>query len=70
VLNPWRGAVIRKNGSGRRSSDSRVGTYSLAEMPFLRDIDPWGNVGEVENLDALVDLGQRLPDANKHGSTG
>jgi hypothetical protein len=38
-------------------------------VPFLRDIDPWRNVGEVENLDALVDLGQRLPDANKHGST-
>jgi hypothetical protein len=39
-------------------------------MPFLRGIDPWRNVGEVENLDALIDLGPRLPDANKHGSTG
>jgi endonuclease VIII len=47
-----------------------VGTYSFAEMPFLRGIEPWRNVGEVENMDALVDLGQRLPDANKRGPTG
>ena len=42
-----------------------VGTYFAAEMLFLRGIDPWRSVGEVENLDALVELGQRLLDANK-----
>lgn len=46
------------------------GCIFFAEMPFLRRIDRWRSVAEVENLDALVDLGQRLPDANKHGSTG
>jgi len=42
-----------------------VGTYFAAEMLFLRGIDPSRSVGEVENLDALVELGQRLLDANK-----
>jgi endonuclease VIII len=51
-----------------------VGTYFAAEMLFLRGIDPWLSVGEVKNLEALVDLGHRLLDANKtrpgHVTTG
>jgi len=51
-----------------------AGTYFAAEMLFLRGIDPWRPVGEVEDLKALVDLGHRLLDANKmrlgHVTTG
>jgi endonuclease-8 len=51
-----------------------IGTWFLAEMLFLRGIDPWRSVGEVKDLDALVKLGHRLLDANKtrsgHTSTG
>ncbi|HWG01587.1 MAG TPA: DNA-formamidopyrimidine glycosylase family protein [Trebonia sp.] len=51
-----------------------IGTWFLAEMLFLRGIDPWRTVGSVGDLDALVDLGHRLLDANKtrlgHTSTG
>jgi endonuclease-8 len=51
-----------------------VGTYFLAEMLFLRGVSPWRRAGEVEDLDALVDLGHRLLDANKtrlgHTTTG
>jgi endonuclease-8 len=51
-----------------------IGTWFAAEMLFLRGIDPWRPVGDVKDLDALVDLGQRLLDANKtrpgHTSTG
>jgi endonuclease-8 len=51
-----------------------IGTWFCAEMLFLRGIDPWRPVGSVEDLDALVDLGHRLLDANKtrpgHTSTG
>jgi len=51
-----------------------LGTWFCAEMLFLRGIDPWHPVGSVEDLDALVDLGHRLLDANKtrpgHTSTG
>jgi endonuclease-8 len=51
-----------------------IGTWFAAEMLFLRGIDPWRPVGELKELDALVDLGQRLLDANKtrpgHTSTG
>ena len=42
-----------------------VGVAIATEMLFLRGIDPWRNVGEVKELDALVDLGQRLLDFNK-----
>jgi endonuclease VIII len=42
-----------------------VGTFFAAEMLFLRGIDPWLRVGEVKDLEALVDLGHRLLDANK-----
>jgi len=51
-----------------------VGTWFLAEMLFLRGIDPARPVGAVPDLSALVDVGQRLLDANKtrigHTSTG
>jgi endonuclease VIII len=51
-----------------------AGTFYAAEMLFLRGIDPWRGVGDVEDLDALVELGQRLLDANKtrvgHVTTG
>jgi endonuclease-8 len=42
-----------------------VGVIFATEMLFLRGIDPWRRVGDVEDLEALVDLGQRLLDANK-----
>jgi endonuclease VIII len=51
-----------------------IGTWFLAEMLFLRGIDPARPVGSVADLDALVSLGHRLLDANKtrpgHSSTG
>lgn len=51
-----------------------LGTWFTAEMLFLRGIDPWRPVGEVKDLEALVDLGHRLLDANKtrlgHVATG
>jgi endonuclease VIII len=51
-----------------------VGVVYATEMLFLRGIDPWRPVGEVEDLPALVELGQRLLDANKmrpgHVTTG
>jgi endonuclease VIII len=51
-----------------------VGTYFAAEMLFLRGVDPWRSVGDVTDLDDLVELGRRLLDANKtrlgHVTTG
>jgi endonuclease-8 len=51
-----------------------LGTVYLAETLFLRGVDPSRPVGSVEDLNALVDLGQRLLDANKerlgHVTTG
>jgi len=51
-----------------------IGTWFLAEMLFLRGIDPSRPVGSIADLDALVNLGQRLLNANKarigHTSTG
>jgi endonuclease-8 len=51
-----------------------IGTWYLAEMLFLRGINPWRPVGSIEDLDALVEIGHRLLDANKtragHTSTG
>lgn len=51
-----------------------IGTWFAAEMLFLRGIDPWRPVGEVDDLGALVDVGHRLLDTNKtrpgHASTG
>jgi endonuclease VIII len=42
-----------------------VGNLFLAEMLFLRGVSPWRSVGQVEDLDALVEVGRRLLDANK-----
>jgi endonuclease-8 len=51
-----------------------LGTVYLAETLFLRGVDPARPVGSVEELDALVELGHRLLDANKerlgHVTTG
>jgi endonuclease VIII len=51
-----------------------AGVIYATEMLFLRGIGPWRPVGEVKDLDALVDLGHRLLDANKtrpgHVTTG
>ena len=51
-----------------------LGTWFAAEMLFLRGIDPWRAAGEVGDLEALVDLGHRLLNANKtrpgHVTTG
>ncbi len=42
-----------------------IGNLFCTEMLFLRGISPWRSVGEVEDLNALVELGHRLLDANK-----
>jgi formamidopyrimidine-DNA glycosylase len=42
-----------------------AGVQIATEMLFLRGIDPRRNVGEVRDLEALVNLGHRLLDANK-----
>jgi endonuclease-8 len=42
-----------------------VGNFFLAEMLFLRGVSPWRSAGQVKDLDALIELGQRLLDANK-----
>ena len=51
-----------------------LGTWYLAETLFLRGVHPLRPAGAVDDLDALVDLGHRLLDANKarlgHASTG
>jgi len=53
---------------------SGIGTFFLAEMLFLRGVNPWRPSGSVEDLAALAELGQRLLDANKarpgHVTTG
>jgi endonuclease-8 len=51
-----------------------IGTWFAAEVLFLSGVDPWRSAGEVRDLQAMVDLGHRLLDANKtrigHASTG
>ena len=42
-----------------------IGNLYLAEVLFLRGINPWRGVGEIEGLDRTVDLARRLLDANK-----
>jgi endonuclease-8 len=42
-----------------------VGNLFLAEMLFLRGVSPWRSAGQVTDLDALVELGRRLLEANK-----
>ncbi|HEX4817088.1 MAG TPA: DNA-formamidopyrimidine glycosylase family protein [Nonomuraea sp.] len=47
-----------------------IGTIYRAETLFLRGIWPWRRVGEIEDLNGLVSLAQRLLDANKtHAGT-
>ncbi|MEV4068798.1 DNA-formamidopyrimidine glycosylase family protein [Nonomuraea fuscirosea] len=47
-----------------------IGTIFRAETLFLRGVWPWKKVGEIEDLDGLVALAQRLLDANKgHAGT-
>jgi endonuclease VIII len=51
-----------------------AGTVYAAETMFLRGVDPWRPVGQINDLGALVDLAHRLLDANKtrigHVTTG
>jgi len=42
-----------------------IGNLYATEMLFLRGVNPWRSVGEVADMTALVELGQRLLDANK-----
>jgi endonuclease-8 len=48
-----------------QSNLAGVGVIYASEMLFLRGVDPWRPVGEVQDLHALVELGQRLLDFNK-----
>jgi endonuclease-8 len=43
-----------------------VGNIFATEMLFLRGVSPWQPVGEVADLNALVELGRRLLEANKN----
>ena len=51
-----------------------IGTFYAAEMLFLRGLGPWRAVGSVDDLEALLEVGRRLLDANKarpgHVTTG
>jgi formamidopyrimidine-DNA glycosylase len=51
-----------------------IGNVYLAELLFLRGLDPSRPVGSIEDLPALVELGHRLLEANKarpgHVTTG
>ena len=42
-----------------------IGNLYKSEVLFLRGIDPWRPVGDIDDLDAIVSLAQRLLDANK-----
>jgi endonuclease-8 len=42
-----------------------IGNLYKAETLFLRGVDPWRPVGEVPDLEGLVELARRLLDANK-----
>lgn len=47
-----------------------IGTIYRAETLFLRGIWPWRRVGDIEDLEGLVTLAQRLLEANKqHAGT-
>src|SRR5512132_211103 len=41
------------------------GNIYKSEVCFLRGVDPWAPVGEVEDLDGMVDLLKRLMEANR-----
>ncbi|MGI5282896.1 DNA-formamidopyrimidine glycosylase family protein [Nonomuraea polychroma] len=45
-----------------------IGTIYRAETLFLRGIWPWRKVGEIEDLNGLVSLAQRLLAANKRNT--
>ena len=51
-----------------------IGNLYKAEVLFLRGVSPWRPVGDVPDLEALVELARRLMDANKdrpaHVTTG
>ena len=51
-----------------------IGNVYKSELLFLRGVSPWQHVGEVKDLDRMVDLARRLLDANKarsgHITTG
>jgi endonuclease VIII len=42
-----------------------IGNLYKSEVLFLRGVSPWRSVGEVADLDKMVELGRRLLDANK-----
>ncbi|MFI6498523.1 DNA-formamidopyrimidine glycosylase family protein [Nonomuraea typhae] len=42
-----------------------IGTIYRAETLFLRGVWPWRKIGEIEDVDSLVSLAQRLLNANK-----
>ena len=42
-----------------------LGNLYKAEVLFLRGISPWRPVGDIDDLDAVVDLARRLLDLNK-----
>ncbi|HVB42725.1 MAG TPA: DNA-formamidopyrimidine glycosylase family protein [Streptosporangiaceae bacterium] len=42
-----------------------IGNLYKAEVLFLRGVSPWRPIGEVGELDGLVELARRLLDANK-----
>jgi endonuclease-8 len=42
-----------------------IGNLYATEMLFLRGVNPWRPAGDVADLDALVELGRRLLEANK-----
>jgi endonuclease-8 len=42
-----------------------IGTIYRAETLFLRGVHPWRRVGDVPDLDGLVELARKLLDANK-----
>jgi endonuclease-8 len=42
-----------------------IGNIFLTEMLFLRGVSPWRPVAEVADLEALIELGRRLLEANK-----
>jgi endonuclease-8 len=45
-----------------------IGNFFATEMLFLRGVNPWRRVGEVADLNALVELGQRLLKASIDGA--
>jgi endonuclease-8 len=43
-----------------------IGNVYKSEILFLRGIRPWRPVGKIRDVDGLVNLAQRMLDANKH----